>query len=149
MEILVALMIVAMAGAVAFLVMRERGPVGATMPRREPMASMVSEHARATDPAAVVAAEQRLQTRAHDGAAGLRGGAFAQPAPYGAPLAIDDEDPIVVYGSPLAEDPHALEARWRAARDADPMDDPRYADPRYDGRLAGDWLGRGRVGRAR
>jgi hypothetical protein len=148
MEIPVLLIIVAVVGAVAFVVMRERGPVGATYPRRDPTASMVSEHARATDPAAAVAAARRHRAQTRDVAAGLQGGGFAQPAPYGAPVPIDDEDTFVVSGSPLADDPHALEARWRAARDADPMDDPRYADPRYDGRLAGDWHGRGRAGRA-
>jgi hypothetical protein len=149
MGISVLLIIVAVVGAVAFVVMRERGPVGATFPRRHPMASMASEHARATNPAAVVVATQRLRAQARELAAGLQGGGFAQPAPYGAPAPIGDEDMIVISGSPLAEDPRALEARWRAARDADPMDDPRYADPRYDGRLAGDWLGFGREGRAR
>jgi hypothetical protein len=148
-EILVLLIIVAVVGGVAFVAMRERGPVGATWPRREALASMASEHARATDPAAAVAAAQRLRAHAREHAAGLGQGAFAQPNPYGAPVPIDDEDTSFVSGSPLAEDSHALEARWRAARDADPMDDPRYADPRYDGRLAADWYGRGRPGRAR
>jgi hypothetical protein len=149
MEIVVVLIVVAVLGAVAFSVMRERGPVGATLPRRALMPSMVSEHARATDPAATVASERRHRAQARDIAVGLQGGRFAQPAPYGAPVPIDDEGAIVISGSPLAEDPHALEARWRAARDADPMDDPRYADPRYNGRLAGDWLGLGRDGRGR
>ncbi len=149
MELVVLLIIVAAVGAIAFVVMGERGPVGATSPPREPIASIVSERARAADPAPVAAAEQRLHAQAHDVATGLRRGGFAQPAPYGAPISIDDDDTGVVSGNPLAEDSHALEARWRAARDADPMDDARYADPRYDGRLAADYHGRRRDGGAR
>lgn len=147
------LMVVALVGAVAFVVMRERGQVGWPLPQPGAGARHASlagaEHARASTLAEVGGAGRRGRARADDAPSGLQAGGFAQPAPYGAPRSIDGDDTAIALGSPLAADPHALEARWRAARDADPMDDPRYADPRYDGRLAADFGRSGRGGRTR
>ncbi len=108
MDILVAILIIAAIAAVAFVVLRRKpgGLAGAGRPhasplgrpgrvsrRSDPMAAAVAEHARATHPADVVAAEQQLRAQARSVAAGLNGSAaaahadpaYGQPAPYAGP----------------------------------------------------------------
>jgi hypothetical protein len=86
MEIVVAILVVAVIAGVAFAVLRSRSAGGrglgrprssrgARRGRRVPSDTMVSavvEHAQVTDPAGVPAAEARLRTRAQQVAAGLQ-----------------------------------------------------------------------------
>jgi hypothetical protein len=172
MEILVAILIIALLAAIAFAV-RQRRPGGAQrlggpaasppgrrrgVGRADPMAAAVAEHARATDPADVVVAEQRLRAQARQVAAGLGAHAAATPATaydggaptaasYGAVPAAAATGPG--YGPAASSasyaDPHADGAIDPASGRRvdgydDPKNDPRYNDPRYDGRLAADWV---------
>jgi hypothetical protein len=88
MELLVAILIIAVIAAVAYAFMQRRSATGAggigrsdasPLPRRsrasasrDPMAAAVHEHANATDPHDAVIAEQRLQAQASQVAAGLQ-----------------------------------------------------------------------------
>jgi hypothetical protein len=175
MEILVAILIIALIAAIAYAVLqrrpaaprrlREPGPVSVGMRRRggarhDPMAEAVAEHARATHPADVVVAEQNLQAQARNVAAGLHaapqhGVHPGQPAPAamapGAPVA--PAAAVAPPGQPaptgpavpLATDP-TLDQHFDPATGeridgyGDPANDPRLDDPRYDGRLARDWV---------
>ena len=165
MEILVAILIIALIAAVAYAVMQQRrrtGIPGATRPhssplprrsrtsaRHDPMADAVAEHARATDPADVVAAEQRLQAQARSVAAGMQPGAYAAgQAHAGAPVTNGAYVAPVAGaapGSAFATDPSLDEHYDRVTGERidghdDPANDPRLNDPRYDGRLAADWV---------
>jgi hypothetical protein len=86
MEILVAILVIALIAAIGFAVM-QRGPAQARgrrhrrtapirrarrVPRSDPMMAAVVDHAEAIDPADVVAAEQRLQAQAREVAAPLQ-----------------------------------------------------------------------------
>ena len=118
------------------------------------MAEAVAEHARATDPADVVVAEQNLQAQARNVAAGLHAGAqggmhpgqpvTAAMAP-GAPVAQPGQRSPTGPAVPLATDP-TLDQHFdpvtgeRIDGYGDPANDPRLDDPRYDGRLARDWV---------
>jgi hypothetical protein len=116
MDILVAILIIALIAAGAYIVMQRKrdaptrvgGARGTPLPRRgrvsarrDPMAAAVAEHARATDPADAAAAEQRLQAQARQVAAGLQSGALhsehqraaAQADPYEGRLAADYAPP--------------------------------------------------------
>lgn len=106
MEILVAILVIALIAALAYVVVQRRqvGAPGVGRPRRspvarrsrgvarhDPMAAAVAEHAQAMDPADVIVAEQRLQAQARSVAAGMQHAAYAgeQPIPGGAPAAYD------------------------------------------------------------
>jgi hypothetical protein len=172
MEILVAILIIAVIAALAFAVMQRRrvGTGGLDRPRnapagrrdrgiarRDPMAAAVAEHARATDPADVVVAEQRLRAEARNVAAGLQADAHrhgdARVNGYDAPADVDGYDPATgPAGTPSAypaapptSDAHlddAIDPQTGERVDGygDPANDPRYGDPRYDGRLAADYV---------
>jgi hypothetical protein len=137
MELLVVVLLVVVIAALAFAVFQTRRqrdaiasnrlrrgtpsplPRQSRRARRHPMADAVQEHAAATDPQEVVAAEQRLQAEASRVASGLK--ADAHRDEY---ARADDQ---VADGAPHAD------PRLDGYRDgADP-----YADPRYDGRPAG------------
>jgi hypothetical protein len=100
MDILVAILIIAVIAAVAYAVWQRRqvgapgmsGPHRSPVARRsrgvarhDPMAAAVAEHAEATDPADVVVAEQRLQAQARNVSARMQAG--QQPIAGGAPAA--------------------------------------------------------------
>ena len=183
MEILVAILIIAVLAALAFAVMqRRRGPAGAGLGRsrsspigrrgaaagRDPMAAAVAEHAAATDPRDVVVAEQRLQAQAGLESARLQGQARGQQARggyddtfVGDPRFDGSAEPAAVNGydrtsgyidtpsgystAAPTSDMHlddAIDPRTGRRVDGygDPNDDPRLADPRYDGRLASDYV---------
>lgn len=168
MEILVAILIIALIAAVAFAVMQrrpERRPAGArglgrrrTSPlgrgdrgaaRRDPMAAAVAEHAEATDPHDVVVAERRMRAQAHDVAAGLHTEAArsdhqraSEPVPH--PGAAAGQPPTVepardpAYGDPRS-DPYADPVTGpRPQGYRDPASDPRHDDPNYGDRPAAD-----------
>lgn len=191
MEILVAILAIALIAAIAFVVLqRKRGDtatgIGRTssspLPRsaarsNHPMAQAVEEHAQAVEPHEAAVAEQRLQARAGQVAAGLTATAHrsaaaehqaaadrydqpgyadpghADPAYDGAPGAPAYDPASPAYGSPTGYDP-ASTANYpdphadgsidpvtgeRIDGYGDPGNDPRYDDPRYDGRLAADY----------
>lgn len=173
MEILVAILIIAVIAAVAYAVIqhrqdstaparrhssplgrRDRGAAGS-----DPMAAAVAEHAQATHPQDVVAAEHRLQAQAGQVAAGLtadahrnaaaehqraadeagHGATYAEPVNDGQrfePAAGDRVQPRA-YDAPVdpAYDDDAARRDERAAAD-------RHDDPRHDGRRAEDWAQR-------
>ena len=122
MEILVAILLVALIAVVAFAVMQRRArpravrrpvaaPVGhrREIPRSDPMAAAVVDHAEAIEPRDVIVAEQRLQARARSVAAGLNAEAAREEAqPPVAPAA----------GAPV--NGHRY-----------PPADPRHVDPGY------------------
>ena len=175
MEILVAILIIALIAAAAYIVLQRRpggapqvgGPRASPLGRRDrgvrhgdSMAAAVHAHAQATDPADVVAAEQRLQAQARNVAAsmgaanGSHGTAYADPSAGLAPT-----DPATGY-APVqpAGSGHYAPASAAASTDPnldrdfdpvtgeridgfeDPANDPRLNDPKYDGRLAADWV---------
>jgi hypothetical protein len=174
MDILVAILIIALIAAGAYIVMqRKRGAAtrmggarGTPLPRRgrvsarrDPMAAAVAEHARATDPAAAAAAEQRLQAQARQVAAGLQSDALrSEHERAGGPVDAYDSG-VHVNGAPAGyADPRYAAAGNAAYPDprgderidpatgartdgyGDPANDPRYNDPRYEGRLAADYV---------
>ncbi|MDX6688916.1 MAG: hypothetical protein QOG15_373 [Solirubrobacteraceae bacterium] len=164
MDILVAILIIAVIAAVVYAVVQRRqvGAPGLQRPQRspiarpgrgaarhDPMAAAVAEHAQAMDPADVVVAEQRLQAQARNVAAGMQAGTpVHQPIPGqaypagGAP--VDGVSPTGPGAVP-ATDP-SLDGQFdpvtgeRIDGYGDPANDPRYDDRRYDGRLAADWV---------
>ena len=135
MEILVAILIIALIAAVVFAVMQRR-PAGGrglghsrTSPlsrrdrgtaRRDPMAAAVVEHAEATGPHEVAAAEERLRAQARQVAAPLNAEAHRREHQRAA-------DQI---GRPLDPVDPATGAR------TDGYEDP-ATDPRYDDRSRG------------
>ena len=177
MELLVAILIIAVLGAVAFAIIRHRrggaAPLGRThgspLPsaRRgsarsnHPMAAAVEEHAQAIDPHDAAVAEQRLQARAGEVAAGLNATAHRSAAAAHQRAADQIGEPgyagTAVNGSAAAgtagydpassanyEDPYrdgSIDPVTGERIDGygDPDNDPRYDDPRYDGRLAADY----------
>jgi hypothetical protein len=184
MDILVAILIIAAIAAVAFVVLRRKpdGVAGAGRPhasalgrpgrvsrRADPMAAAVADHARATHPADVVAAEQELRAQARSVAAGLNGSAagapaYGQPAPYADPahagpgLDYDGGAYAPPPGPAAAGGGYYASASAAASPDPnldrefdpatgeridgheDPASDPRLNDSRYDGRLAADYV---------
>ena len=185
MEIIVAILIIAVIAAVAYAVVQRRNaghapglgrrhdsplpPRSRGAARHDPMADAVHEHAQATHPADVVAAEQRLQAQARNVSAGMQAGAPAtgyqqaapagyEPAangayaggydpqayPAGQPPAAGQAaptGPAVPYGSDPSLDDHFDPVTGeRIDGHGDPANDPRLNDPRYDGRLAADWV---------
>ncbi len=172
MDILVAILIIALVGAVAYIVLqrRPRGAPGVERPhssplgRRghgvrhaDPMAAAVHEHAQATDPADVVVAEQRLQAQARQVAAGLgasngASAAYANPAVPAQPAAGPPIGQPAAGGGQYAPASAAASSDPNLDRDFDPVtgeriggyedpaNDPRLNDPKYDGRLAADWV---------
>jgi hypothetical protein len=174
MGLLVAILIIALIAAGAYIVMqRKRGTAtriggarGTPLPRRgrissrrDPMAAAVADHARATDPQEAMAAEQRLRAQARQVAAGLQSDALrsehqraaAQADPYdpgvqvnGAPAGYADPR-YASAGSAAYPDPRGderIDPATGARIDGygDPATDPRYNDPRYEGRLAADYV---------
>lgn len=156
MEILVAILIIALIAAVAFIALRRqpRGVPGvgrrraAPLGRRDrgvrpadPMAAAVADHARATDPAEVVAAEQRLRAEARNIAAGMQGAAAAAPA-YAATTSNGYYAPASAAAStdPNLDNEFDPQTGRRVGGFEDPAADPRLDDSRYDGRLAADWV---------
>jgi hypothetical protein len=145
MEILVAILIIALVAAVAFAVIQRRpggvrGLGGARTapaavrtrrpPRSDPMAAAVVEHAQAMEPAEVAVAEQRLQAQARQVAAGKQADAnqtehqraadqLADPDPY-----VDQRVAADGYADPRHADPEYVEP---APADDD---DPRRSDRR-------------------
>jgi len=166
MEILVAILIIAVIAAVAFAVIQGRRRPSATgvdrraaSPSRRaasahPMADVVADHMQATGPQEIVAAEQRMHARAQQVAAGLHasngsGAAAGYSAPaadatYGAPVAAD-----AAYGTPPAAAPAGSgrdgeEQRLDGqidSRDTETVPDG-YDGRAYDGRRAEDGSGR-------
>lgn len=161
MEIVVAILIIALIAAVAFAVIQRRpdgaggltrsrrGPVTrqGRVPRDDPMAAAVVEHAEAIDPADVVVAEQRLKAQARQVAAPMQAEAnraehqraadqLADGGAYGADPRLDDVgyvEPAPVYGDPRLDDRVDPVTGAPAPGYVDPATDPRYADPAYDG----------------
>jgi len=133
MEILVAVLVIAVIAAVAFAVMQRRsaghrgdrstpaGRRGRGAVQRDPMAAAVAEHVYATDPQDVVVAQQRLQAQASQIAAGLTADAHRDMAAEHQRAA--DQ---VGHDEPYAADP-------RGNGYVDPAADPGYAQPRADG----------------
>ena len=147
MELLLVILLVVVIAAAAFAVLRARrqrdaigadpGPRATASPlprqsrraRSHPMADAVQQHAQATDPQDVVAAEHRLQAEASRVASGLKADAhrdeharaddqMAQADPYADP-AMDG------YADPAA-DPYDSRYDGRPAGNvADPREDPR------------------------
>ena len=159
MELLVVILIIALVAAVAFIVLRRnpRGIPGAAgrpgappLGRRragarpsDPMAAAVADHARATDPADVVAAEQRLRAEARRVAAGMNGGGVAHAGPGSAPPASAGYyAPASAAASPDPNVDREFDPQTGQRVDGyeDPGSDPRLNDSRYDGRLAADWV---------
>ena len=157
MEILVAILIIAVLGAIAVvLVQRRRGgaavgrPHGSPLGRRHgvarsdhPLAAEVEAHAQATDPRDVVAAEQRLQARAAQVAADLSVTAHRSAA-------AEHERAADQYGEPGHREPARLERepdyysgphRNPAYGDGatgvayDPASSANHPDPHRDGEL--------------
>ena len=135
MEILVAILIIALIAAVVFAVMQRRPGAGRglgrprTSPlprrdrgtaRRDPMATAVAEHAEATDPQDVVAAEERLRAQARQVAAPLNAEAQRR----------EDQRAADQVGQPVDPVDPATGAR------TDGYEDP-ATDPRYDDRSRG------------
>lgn len=133
---------------------RDRG-----VARRDPMAAAVAEHAQATDPQDAAAAEQRLQAQARQVAAGLQSDALRSEHQRASAQADPYDDGVHVNGAPAGY----ADPRYSAAGDAaypdplgdervdpttgartdgygDPATDPRSNDPRYEGRLAADYV---------
>jgi Flp pilus assembly protein CpaB len=147
MEILVAILIIALIAAVAFAVVQRR-PGGApglgrsrtspvavrsrSVPRNDPMAAAVAEHAQAMDPQDVIVAEQRLQAQARQVASRLQAEALRTEHQRAADQ-LADPDPYA--GDPYAGDPRVGGAAGPYADGyaADPATDPRHDDPEYDG----------------
>jgi hypothetical protein len=158
MEILVAILIIALIAAVAFALMQRR-PIGGrglsrprTSPldrprrrvsRRDPMAAAVADHAEATHPDDVIVAEQRMRAEARHIADGLNAEStrvehqraqeqvtHADTEPYADPA----------YAVPPPEASRDPEIDPRTHPYDDPATDPRYNDRRYQGRLAGDYV---------
>lgn len=131
---------------------RDRGAVGG-----DSMAAAVADHAQATDPHEVVAAEHRLQANARNVASGLQANANATEQRRSADQTTQNgssADPRAGgYADPATDPRHAgangavdpaNDPRYSAdprqdGQVVDPATDPRYEDPRYDGRLAGDF----------
>jgi len=153
MEILVAILIIAVIAAVIFAVMQRRSagarglgrprtsPIGHRdrgVPRRDPMATAVAEHAQATDPQDVVAAEQRMRAQAHHVAAELHTEAQRSEHQRASDQVTRRESHA---GDPRMDgDPDPAGANGYAETDryVDPATDPRYDDRTYDGRPAAD-----------
>jgi hypothetical protein len=143
MEILVAIVLIALIAAVAFVVIQRRpggvrglsGPRPGPLDRRgtrtrtsDPMAAAVAEHAQVTDPAEVPAAEQRLKEQARRVAAPMQAEALRAEHQRAADQMADGViDANYVEGSPapVVRDP-AADPRY---------DDPDRIDPEYDGRV--------------
>ena len=168
MEILVAILIIALVAALVLALVRRRparvGDVesprasplrrrGHGLARRDPMAEAVAEHARAIDPADVVVAEQRLRAEARVVAAGLHPGgagvALAYPQPGTHPGASPTGPGCPIPTDPSLDDTFDPVTGERIDGYGDPANDPRYDDPRYDGRLAADWVDPSRDERTR
>lgn len=165
MDILVAIVVIALIAAVAFVVIQRRpggvgglsrsrtAPLGRRGPRTrhsDPMAAAVAEHAEATDPQDVIAAEQRLKAQARQVAAPMQadalraehqraadqmanGASAADPRVDGA---IDanyiESAPAPAYGDPRHDPP--IDPATGAPVHTDPATDPRYDDDPADPR---------------
>ena len=114
------------------------------------MAAAVAEHAAATDPHEAAAAEQRLQARAGQVASGLTADAHRSAAAEHQRAADGYADPAydgpgfdpassANHPDPLADGSIDPATGERIDGYGDPENDPRYGDPRYDGRLAADY----------
>ncbi|MDX6689479.1 MAG: hypothetical protein QOG15_936 [Solirubrobacteraceae bacterium] len=162
MEILVAILIIALIAAIAFIVMQRR-PAGARVAgarrpfdrhtrrnaRRDPMTAAVVEHAEATDPHDVVVAEQRMRAEARRVAAPMQAEAQrvedqrAADAVSGGGGAYPRDPSVAGYGQPVADpaytEPVADPAYGQPVADpayTEPVGDPAYEedDPRYNDR---------------
>lgn len=162
MELLVAILIIAVIAAVAFAVIQGRRRPSATgvdrraaSPSRRaasahPMADVVADHMQATGPQEIVAAEQRMHARAQQVAAGLHasngsGAAAGYSAPaadatYGAPVAADAAYGTPPAGSGLDGGEQRLDGQIDS-RDTETVPDG-YDGRAYDGRRAEDGSGR-------
>lgn len=151
MTILVVLLIVALIAAAAYIVMQRRAggvrgvgrPANSPLPRRgrvsahrDPMAAAVADHAQATDPQEAMAAEQRLRAQARQVAAGLHADAGSAPGAtaYAAPPA------AAASADPRGDERIDPATGARTDGYGDPANDPRLNDPRYEGRLAADYV---------
>jgi len=163
MEILVAILAIALVAAIAFIVMRNRSarpgglarsrtPADGGLPDRgvarrgDSMAAAVHDHAQATEPGEVVAAEQRLRAQARNVAAGMQTGTPA--GGYAEPVGGNGGN-VSGYGEAASsssyDDPHAggaidPQTGERIDGYGDPANDPRLNDSRYEGRLAPDYV---------
>jgi hypothetical protein len=162
MEILVAILAIALVAVLVYLVMQRRGPragglvrsrarADEGLPHRgvargDSLAAAVHDHAQATDPGEVVVAEQRLRAEARSVAAGLQADAPAagRVEPVGG-----NGGSVAGYGDVASSssyaDPHAggaIDPQTGERVDGydDPANDPRLNDRRYEGRLAADYV---------
>jgi hypothetical protein len=174
MGLLVAILIIALIAAAAYIVMQRRPggvggvgrPANSPLPRRgrisarrDPMAAAVADHAQATDPQDAMAAEQRLRAQARQVAAGLQSDALRSEHQRASAQADAYDGVAPVNGAPAGyADPRYTSAGDAAYPDprgderidpatgartdgyGDPANDPRYNDPRYEGRLAADYV---------
>ena len=151
MELLLVVLLVVVVAALAFAVFHARRqrdviasnrlgrgtpsplPRQSRRARRHPMSDAVQEHAAATDPQEVVAAEHRLQTEASRVASGLKADAHRdEHARADAQVAEGDPyaDAPIDRGYPdPAADPYAADTRFERRPSGDP------GDPREDPRL--------------
>jgi len=139
MEILVAILVIALIAAVAFAVMQRRpdvarrvgrprrSPIGRRDPssrRHDPMAAAVEEHSQAMDPQDVAVAERRLRAQAHHVAADLHTEA-ALDEHQRAPRQATHRGPYA--GGPRIDgEPAAAHGYADTNRYADPAPDPAY-----------------------
>jgi len=109
------------------------------------MAAAVHDHAQATEPGEVVAAEQRLRAQARNVAAGMQTGTQSG---YAEPVG-GNGGTVSGYGQAASsssyDDPHAggaidPQTGERVDGYGDPANDPRLNDSRYEGRLAPDYV---------
>jgi hypothetical protein len=155
MEIFSAILIIALIAAVAFVVLRRQprgvpgvareraAPLGRRdrgVRRADPMAAAVADHAQATDPADVVAAEQRLRAEARNVAAGMQGSAAAAGPGYAGTSGYYGPASAAASSDPNLDSDFDRQTGQRVDGFEDPAADPRLADSRYDGRLAVDWV---------
>jgi len=137
MDILVAIVVIALIAAVAFVVIQRRpggagglsrsrstSPLDRRGPRTrhsDPMAAAVAEHAEATDPQDVIAAEQRLKAQARQVAAPMQADALRAEHQRAA-----DQMANGAYAAAPPVD-GAIDANYIESAPA-----PAYGDPRYD-----------------
>jgi hypothetical protein len=165
MEILVAILAIALVAAIVFIVMQRRpkrpgglartrtGAADAGLPHRgvargDSLAAAVHDHANATEPGEVVAAEQRLRAQARNVAAGLQSDApatgYAEPVPGagngGGMSGYGEAAQSSNYADPAAAGAVDPQTGERIDGYGDPANDPRLNDKRYDGRLAADYV---------
>lgn len=156
MEILIAILVIALIAALAFVLMQRRAAVGGARgpgqtravptdrtraPRGDPMADAVVSHAQATDPQEVRLEEERLRAQAnrvaaglHEDNAGAMGGTIGIGADEAAMQAEAHRNAAAGHeraADDLAHDPSYADERVDDY--VDPEADPRYDDAAADG----------------